>query len=271
MKIETIVVNFNSQFKRQICFLINDSKNYKVSSIYDILDEVKNIDSNNLLIVSLNIETYVTDFLSIHKIISSAPGIMVVIISNSASKEIISNAFVNKCAAIVDKQHFQIYCEFILENIFTFRGFYVSPYFTKYLFEETQSNPLCLTLFLSKTQNDIVYYLTQGYAYLEISDALNLSINTIKRHIKLIYQRLSINSKHELIDLLQKGELTINPIIIKPTKSNMKFINVTEKENKILTLLNKKKTVKEIATELSITQISTKYYIRKLKQKKLLD
>jgi DNA-binding NarL/FixJ family response regulator len=77
---------------------------------------------------------------------------------------------------------------------------------------------------------------------------MNISINTAKRHIKVIYSKLKISSKVELIDLLQKGCIKINPRVVEPVRSNIRFLNATEKEQTILTLLNKKKTVKEIAT-----------------------
>lgn len=271
MQIETIIVNFDSQLKRQICFFINDSKKYKVASIFDTLDEVKKLNKGCLLIVSLNTDTYATDFLKLNNIISNNVDISVVILATSVSKDIISNAFINRCAAIVDKQHFQLYYEFVLENILTYKGFYVSPLFIKHFFEDIPSNPLCTTVFLSKKQNDIIYYLTQGYAYLEISYALNLSINIIKRNIKLIYKKLNISSKYELIDILQKGQININPIIVQPTKINTQLINVTDMERKVLNLFNQKKSITEISSELLIKQLSTKYYIRKLKQKRLID
>lgn len=271
MNIETIVVNSDKQLKLQVCFLINSLSNYKVSEIFDSLDEVKYLNKDSLLIVSLKTEDYATDYLSIHEIVNKHPGIIVVVLTSSASKDIISKAFSSKCSAIVDKQHFQLFTEFILDSIITFKGFYVSPLFVKYLIEDSPISTVSSTVFLSKKHNDIVYCLTQGYSYLEIANALNISINTAKRHIKVIYGKLKIRSKFELIELLQKGSLKINPRMVEPVKRNIKFLNATVKEQTILAMLNQKKTVKEIASELSITQISTKYYIRKLKQKNLLD
>lgn len=271
MSIDTIVVNSDHQVKRQICFVINNLNNYRVNGVYDSLHEAKHLNKNSLLIVSLNTDAYATDYLSLHEIINKNPGVMVVVLASSASKDIILKAFTTQCAAIVDKQHFQLFAEFILESINTFRGFYVSPLFVKYLIEENPIRTDSSTVFLSKKHNDIVYCLTQGYSYIEIANAMNISINTAKRHIKVIYSKLKISSKFELIDLLQTGSIKINPRVVEPVKSHIKFLNTTEKEQTILTLLNKKKTIKEIASELSITQISTKYYIRKLKQKKLVN
>ena len=271
MRMDTVVVNFDEHYKKQICFVINNLSNYKVTEDYNFLDEVKHLNKDSLLIVSLNTEAYATDYLSIHEIINNHPGVMVVVLATAASKDIISKAYTAQCAAIVDKQYFHLFAEFILESITTFKGFYVSPLFVKYLIEESPNKIACSNVFLSKSHNDIVYCLTQGYSYIEIANALNLSINTVKKYIKVIYTKLNITSKYELVELLYNGSIKINPKVVEPVKSHIKFINVTEKEQTILTLLNKKKTVKEIASELSITQLATKYYIKKLKQKKLVD
>lgn len=114
-------------------------------------------------------------------------------------------------------------------------------------------------------------FLKQGYSYIEIANAMNISIYTAKKYIRVTYSKLKINSKFELIDLMKNGSININPRGLKPLKSHIKSFNATEKEQMILSLLKKKKTVKEIASELFIAQISTKYYIRKFKQKRLVD
>jgi DNA-binding NarL/FixJ family response regulator len=150
MSINTIVVNSDHQVKKQICFVISNLNNYKVIDVYDYLNEVKHLNKDSLLIVSLNTEAYATDYLSLHEIINKHPGIIVVILASSASKNIISKAFTMQCAAIVDKQHFQLFAELILENITMFRGFYVSPLFVKYLIEESPISTDSSTVLLSK-------------------------------------------------------------------------------------------------------------------------
>ncbi len=89
------------------------------------MDEVKHLNKDSLLIVSLKTKAYATDYLSIHEVINKHPGVVVVVLATAASKDIISKAVTMQCAAIVDKQHFQLFPELILENITMFRGFCV--------------------------------------------------------------------------------------------------------------------------------------------------
>lgn len=57
------------------------------------MHEIKHFNKDSLLIVSLNTEAYATDYLFIHEIINKHPGVMVVVLASSASKDIISKAF----------------------------------------------------------------------------------------------------------------------------------------------------------------------------------
>lgn len=67
------------------------------------------------------------------------------------------------------------------------------------------------TLYISKLterENEIVALLLKGRTYKMIADEMYLSENTIKTHIKNIYSKLNVNSKTELIKLIN-GPLTL--------------------------------------------------------------
>lgn len=108
------------------------------------------------------------DYLSLDKIIMKYPGIMVVILAETASKDIISKAFMMQCAAIVDKQYFQLFAEFVLESITTFRGFCLSPLFVKYLIKENPISPVSSTVFLSKKQTISCVFLNKDIPILKL-------------------------------------------------------------------------------------------------------
>lgn len=66
--------------------------------------------------------------------------------------------------------------------------------------------PLNITQ-LTERENEIVALLLKGRTYKMIADEMYLSENTIKTHIKNIYSKLNVNSKTELIKLIN-GPLT---------------------------------------------------------------
>ncbi|MBE7412454.1 MAG: response regulator transcription factor [Leptospiraceae bacterium] len=52
---------------------------------------------------------------------------------------------------------------------------------------------------LTDRQNEILNLIVLGFSYKEISDELNISPHTVRRHIENIYQKLRVNKKTEAI------------------------------------------------------------------------
>lgn len=54
---------------------------------------------------------------------------------------------------------------------------------------------------LSKREVEVVQLLIEGKSYKEISRELFISINTVKTHIRNIYPKLKVSSRHEIVNL----------------------------------------------------------------------
>ena len=52
---------------------------------------------------------------------------------------------------------------------------------------------------LSDRENEVLALLAKGKSYASIGDALNVSVNTIKTHVRNIYEKLHVTSKEEVI------------------------------------------------------------------------
>jgi len=50
---------------------------------------------------------------------------------------------------------------------------------------------------LSPRENETLELLVLGYSYKEIGDKLNLSVHTVNNHIRKIYKKLRVSSRHE--------------------------------------------------------------------------
>jgi DNA-binding NarL/FixJ family response regulator len=60
---------------------------------------------------------------------------------------------------------------------------------------------------LTPRENDIVNGLVDGLSYKMIADRYNISIDTVRTHIRNIYKKLHVNSKAEVIAKSLKGEI----------------------------------------------------------------
>ena len=60
---------------------------------------------------------------------------------------------------------------------------------------------------LSNREGEVVTLIVKGLSYKMIAAQLNISINTVRGHIKRIYKKLEINCKSELISKSFRGEI----------------------------------------------------------------
>ncbi len=52
---------------------------------------------------------------------------------------------------------------------------------------------------LSERESEVLGYITKGYSSKEIADKMHVSINTVKTHLKHIYQKLHVRSRTEIL------------------------------------------------------------------------
>jgi DNA-binding CsgD family transcriptional regulator len=52
---------------------------------------------------------------------------------------------------------------------------------------------------LSRRENEILEQLSKGYRYKEIADQLFISTETVRTHIRNIYEKLQVNSRDEAL------------------------------------------------------------------------
>ena len=67
-------------------------------------------------------------------------------------------------------------------------------------FSESAKQPKAQPETLSKRESEILELLAKGYRYKEIADNLSISTETVRTHIRNIYQKLQVNSGIEAIN-----------------------------------------------------------------------
>ena len=97
----------------------------------------------------------------------------------------------------------------IREAIFTVAqgGSYMSPSIARKIAERFMPKKEKKEAGLSERQMQIVQALVDGLSYKMIADKLNISLDTVRDHIKRIYRALEVNSKIEVIKKAMDGDL----------------------------------------------------------------
>ena len=60
---------------------------------------------------------------------------------------------------------------------------------------------------LSEREYDIVLALVEGLSYKMIADKYDISLDTVRQHIRNVYRKLNVNSKGEVITKKLRGEI----------------------------------------------------------------
>ena len=60
---------------------------------------------------------------------------------------------------------------------------------------------------LTKRQNEIVEHLSKGLSYKLIAEKLEISLDTVRSHIRKIYSTLKVNSKLEVLNMYYDGKI----------------------------------------------------------------
>lgn len=69
--------------------------------------------------------------------------------------------------------------------------------------ESFQQKDVLQSEVLTERENEMLAFLSRGLRYKEIADALNISIETVRTHIRNIYQKLQVQSRTEAINKLR--------------------------------------------------------------------
>jgi len=86
-------------------------------------------------------------------------------------------------------------------------GSYMSPSIARKVTSYFMKQPQKPKTPLSPRQLEIVEHIVAGKTYTEIADLCYISLNTVRTHIKRIYELLQINSKVSLITKYHSGEI----------------------------------------------------------------
>ena len=60
---------------------------------------------------------------------------------------------------------------------------------------------------LTERERNVLYYLAQGYKNSEIGEVLNISVHTVKAHLKKTFRKLDVSNRTEAVYVAVKNHI----------------------------------------------------------------
>ena len=176
-----------------------------VTSVEAFLELAQSVDKPeaNVLLLDIGLPG-MTGIQGIYHIRKNYPNLDIIMLTTFEEDEKIYDALCAGACSYLSKRTPLIK---IREAVFTvYRGgSYMSPSIARKIAERFMPKPKKEEL--SERQKQIVQALVDGLSYKMIADKLNISLDTVRDHIKRIYRTLEVNSKIEVIKKVMDGEI----------------------------------------------------------------
>ncbi len=143
-------------------------------------------------------------------ILEQKPGLDVVMLTTYEEEDIILKALCLGAVAYISKKSSLAEIAEAL-RIVSNGGSYMSPIIAREIFKHFAStanaSPKINSIALSSRQLDILKQLVEGLTYKSIGKNLDISVETVKSHIKKLYKAIHVSNKAEAIAKYLKGDI----------------------------------------------------------------
>jgi DNA-binding NarL/FixJ family response regulator len=194
---KVVIIEDYEILSQSLSEIIDELENYTVSAIFDsyeaALPVLKQIQPE-IVITDISLPG-ISGIEGIKKIKLINPNIAIIVFSVHENSKIVFDALCNGAIGYITKNAGK---EKIIEALHQLEigGAPMTANIARMVVENMQHKPLQdLTL----RENEVLSYLSKGKTYASIADELYVSVNTIKTHVKNIYEKLQIKNKEELI------------------------------------------------------------------------
>jgi DNA-binding NarL/FixJ family response regulator len=139
---------------------------------------------------------------AIKKILELYPDSRIIINSIKEDSDTIFKALQLGAIGYIDKQNFHMDYKEVFTAIED-DGAYMTPKIARKVMAYFQMKENKLEK-LTKREIEITHSILDGLSYKLVADRHNISIDSVRSHIKNIYKKLNINSKSELFNILKR-------------------------------------------------------------------
>ena len=211
MNIKVTIFEDNNSLRQSLYQLVNGSEGFKcVGAFEDCLDLFKNIEDTKPDVVLMDIEMPgINGIEAVSMLREKYPSLKILMQTIFEDNEKIFNSILAGASGYILKNTSPSrFLDFIKE---TYEGGApMSPTVaTKVLKMMVEQSPSAKkeTFNLSEREKEILSCLVKGMSYKLIADACFISIDTVRGHIRNIYEKLHVHSKGEAIATAIKGKI----------------------------------------------------------------
>lgn len=211
MKKNIIIIEDDLEFAQMQRKFISSCKDYRCLGVYsNPLDFLESSESKDIDMILLDLLTPRIDGIAaISRILKKHPNASIIINSFNDNEDVILKAIQEGAMGYIDKQNFFTFFEMVADKV-SDGGAFMTPRIAKKIFSFFQKEKNLLSK-LTKREQSVAQSIIKGNSYKIISYELNISLDTVRMHIRNIYKKFQINSKAELINVFKGFDQ--NPIL----------------------------------------------------------
>ena len=179
------------------------------TSVEEFLDAIPADSPLNTLLLDIMLPG-MTGIVGIPRLLDRFPELDIIMLTNSDDSDNIFRALQAGAFGYISKKRMNP--SIIRDAVYTVHrgGSYMSPSIARQVVafhNQQRKKSVDPAAQLTPRQLDIVQGLVDNLSYREIGERLNISIETVRDHIKNIYRKLRVNSKMEVVHKKLKGEI----------------------------------------------------------------
>jgi len=203
--VRVVIVEDNKSLASVFKEVLEESGRFKVEAIYhnaeSLEDDIKNLDAQ---IVLMDIQLPGIDGVEATKIVKKLrPEIRILVVTVFENSETVFNALCAGASGYLTKNTSSHKLIESLDELMS-GGAPMSNRIAKMVIESFRIKKSDL---LSEREQEVLTLLSQGKSYQKIGELLFLSVNTIKYHIRNIYDKLQVSNKQDAIEKANRDKL----------------------------------------------------------------
>jgi len=198
-----MIVEDNDQIREGYALILNTNPKYNVVGAYSKCEKaLKNLARDNADIIFMDIELPGMDGIKgIKEIKKLRPDIYIVVISVYEDNEKVFEALCAGASGYITKSSNYLELLDAVDQVLS-NGAPMSSKIARMVVQSFQKN---YNSPLSNRETQVLSLLSMGATYQSISNELEISLETVKTHVKHIYTKLQVTNKTDALDLAKKG------------------------------------------------------------------